>query len=87
MGLLTRLVASPQQYGSERDFALAACLFHEWDVCGVDCLGFAAAGASPSTALDPYGGPRSTDGRGGALDSAGSPAPIVRARITAEVRP
>src|SRR6266850_406659 len=84
IGLLTRLVASPQ-YDSERDFALAACRFHEWDVCSVDCLGFTAANVSPRTALDPYGRSRSTDGRGSALDSARSPVPSVHARLTAVV--
>jgi len=41
MGLLARLVASTE-YDSKPDFGLAACRFHEWDVCTVDCLGFAA---------------------------------------------
>src|SRR6266851_5896064 len=46
IGLLPRLVAS-LACDSEGDFALAACRFHEWDVCTLDCLGFAPATTSP----------------------------------------
>jgi Cytochrome c oxidase caa3 assembly factor (Caa3_CtaG) len=50
MRLPARLVAFTK-HESKPDFALAACHFHDWYVCAVDCLGFAAANASPRTAL------------------------------------
>src|ERR1700722_6749339 len=44
--LLTRLVASTE-HRSKPDFAVAGCGLHEWDVCAVARLWFAAANASP----------------------------------------